>query len=186
MTTSDQKLDALLQKTAKEWAAYFVPNLEKSIDKKKIGLTGALEGSFETSISETDGGLVVTVKYLAYGNVLTRSKVFWTKPANGYALEQWVRKVGVGYFSWVPGYGRGQISDGSSFGISAEKQAKRIAAALAFQRVNGSVRREYGKMKARNWKKEPVGRGKAYLGHLIRERIAALTQQEIVDALTTE
>lgn len=185
MTAGQQKVEDLLAQTAKEWAQYLIPNFESSVELKKLIREGKLQDSFTFSVTDQgNGSFVINVRFLAYGNVFTRSKVFWTKPANGYALEAWVRKVGVEYFAYVPGYG--DYNDTSKFQVSPDQAAKRIAAAIAFQRANGSKRIEYGRQKARNWKRKPLGTGKGYLGHLLRERLAELTKNEIVNALTKD
>lgn len=184
MAVGHEKVDATIRKVSLEMSGYMVRKFEEETRRKKINLTGEFEGSFDSSVMAIQGGYVVKVKFKAYGNVLTRSKVFWTKPANGYALYNWVRKVGVDYFKYVPGYG--DLNDDTSYKLSEDKKAERIASAIAFQRVNGSKRREYGKMKARNWKRKPFGTGKAYAGHMIRERLAELVQSQVVEAITTK
>lgn len=178
MSTGNDKLDQRIARVASAMSGYLVREFAASVRKKKIKVTGEFEGSFDSRVNEINGGFVVIVRMKAYGNILTRSKVFWTKPANSDALEKWVRKVGVDYFSYIPGVGGGEISD--------EKAARRIANAIAFQRFNGSKRREYGKMRAQNWKRQPLGIGKAYAKHLIRESVAQLVQQEVVNALSTK
>lgn len=187
MAAGADKVDQMLNQTAAEWSGYMVREFQRDIRKRKIEVTGELEGSFEDYVTEVNGGFVVHLRFKAYGNIITRSKVFWTKPANSDALGKWVRKVGVGYFDYTPGYNKGWTNDDKDhWGISDAKAARRIANAIAFQRVNGSPRREYGKMRPQNWKRKPFGVGKAYLKHLIRERLAEVTKKQIVEALTTQ
>lgn len=182
MAVGHDKVNKTIQKVAHEMEGYCVREFARSIRKRKIEVTGEFLGSLTSDVREIDGGYVVRSTFKAYGNIITRSRVFWTKPANAYLIEQWVRKVGVGYFSYVPGYG--DYNDDTTYNISDVKAAKRIAAAIAFQRVNGSKRVEYGKMRAQNWKKEPFGRARAYAGHLTREKLAELALIEINKSLT--
>lgn len=176
------KIQKTLLRVAKEMEGYCVREFARSIRKKKIEVTGEFLGSLTSEVVPIDGGYMVVSRFKAYGNIITRSRVFWTKPANAYEIAKWVKKVGVDYFPYVPGYG--DYNDESTFNVPEDKAAMRIASAIAFQRVNGSRRVEYGKMRAQNWKKEPFGRARGYAGHLTREEIAKEALQEINRALT--
>ncbi len=178
------KINQTLLRVAKEMEGYCVREFARSIRKKKIEVTGEFLGSLTSEVQQIDGGYMVISRFRAYGNIITRSRVFWTKPANAYEIAKWVKKVGVDYFSYVPGYGA--FNDASRFNLDEDKAAMRIASAIAWQRAEGSKRREYGKMRAQNWKKEPFGRGRAYAGHLTREQIAIDATQIIAKALTEE
>src|SRR5690554_3979163 len=109
---SNRKIENILEKTGREWGQYMVSKFEDSVEKRKLIREGEFEDSFEFDVTERDGGVVISIKYNYYGNILTRSKVFWLKPANGHAIQKWVSQVGVGYFQYVPGYEKkGWVSD---------------------------------------------------------------------------
>lgn len=176
------KILKTMERVAKEMEGYCVREFARSIRRKDIKVTGAFEASLTSEVRKIDGGYEVVSSFRAYGNIITRRQVFWTRPASAFEIEKWVRKVGVEYFAYVPGYG--DYNDESNVNLSPDIAARRIASAIAYQRVNGSRRIEYGKMRAQNWKKEPFGMARAYAGHLTREEIAKVALQEINSALT--
>jgi hypothetical protein len=103
---------------------------EKAVEAKGMTLTDELKNSFKYEITAASGNLLAsaTISFEGYGRLLDMKTLRWQGPANLEAMEEFVDKIGVDKFAYVPGYEKsGKIP-------TANIAVRRIASGIAWQR----------------------------------------------------
>jgi len=130
---TDLQTEALrvIEDMTREAVHYF----EKAVEAKGMMLTDELKDSFKYEITAASGNLLAsaTISFEGYGRFKDMKALKWSRPANLTAMENFVKKVGVDKFSFVPGYEKtGKIP-------TANIAMKRIAAGIAWHRFKIST-----------------------------------------------
>lgn len=177
-----------LESLAKQWANKALSQLKNNISKKGLAVTGELLNSLDFTLVDGDTPSIV-ISFSSHGRYIDMKELFWHKAPPVDVLEAWVRKKGVGYFSFVPGYEK----KGVDALDSAPDAARRIAWAIAKNRASGEAVNQYGR-----WKREKIwqnpsanrtdptnlGTSIGHLRHLIEEWIQKETENRIAQSLS--
>jgi hypothetical protein len=178
-----------LEANAKQWATKTLKMLQANISKKGIAFNNELLESLEYRLVEGDNPSIV-ISFAAHGKYIDMKELFWQKAPPVDVLENWVRKVGVGYFNYVPGY-KGVGDDVTGI----PNAARRIAWAIAKNRASGEVVNQKGKFKRKRVWQNPtasktgannLGNAIGALRHLMAEAIQANIETMISSSITND
>ena len=130
---TDIKMEALrvIEDMTRDAVHYF----EKAVEAKGMVLTDELKNSFKYEITAASGNLLAsaTITFEGYGRLLDMKTLRWQGPANVDAMEEFVEKIGIDKFAYVPGYEKsGRIP-------TANIAVRRIATGIAWQRYKISA-----------------------------------------------
>ena len=131
MTDLQTEALRIIEDMTREAVHYF----EKSVEASGMMLTDELKDSFKYEITAASGSLLAsaTISFEGYGRLKDMKTLRWQSPANLTAMEDFVKKVGVDKFAFVPGYEKtGKIP-------TANIAMRRIAAGLAWHRFKIST-----------------------------------------------
>jgi hypothetical protein len=131
MTDLQTEALRIIEEMTREAVHYF----EKSVEASGIMLTDDLKNSFRSEITAASGNLLAsaTISFEGYGRLKDMKSLKWSRPANLDAMEEYVKKVGVDKFAYVPGY------EHSSKIPTTNIAMKRIAAGIAWHRFKIST-----------------------------------------------
>jgi hypothetical protein len=176
-----------LETLANEWAQKAVAQLRKNLEKKGLTVTRELIDSLDYTLVDGDTPSIV-LSFAAHGRYIDMKELFWHKAPPVQVLEEWVRKKGVNYFDYVPGYkGRGDEV------VGLPNAANRIAWAIAKNRASGEAVNQYGR-----WKREKIwqnpsakksdrgnlGTSIGHLRHLLEDWLQVNIETTITTAIT--
>lgn len=97
----------LAEEITREAIGYF----QKAVERSGIVLSGDLRNSFEYQIIQTAGQLSVAgvIEFRGYGRFKDMKVLNYLAPMPLEAIEEYVNKVGIHRFAYVPGYQYGEI-----------------------------------------------------------------------------
>ncbi|MDR6195165.1 hypothetical protein [Siphonobacter sp. SORGH_AS_0500] len=110
-----------------------VESFKRALEEKGLVLTEELKQNFSYQMTESATELTGTISFYGYGRFKDMSRLNYLKvgpPVDD--LEEYVQKVGVERFAFVPGYKKGKIP-------TVNKAAIRIAFALSAYRKKVKV-----------------------------------------------
>lgn len=121
------------------WLQETILELKENAAKKKVSLTGetiaSIVGNFEGLNAKAQADILINFKnsgrYLDW-----KKRPEWNKLAPVDLLEQWVLKVGLSKFKYVPGY------ENSKTVPTQQQAAKRIAWGIAVSRYRRGVKKK--------------------------------------------
>jgi hypothetical protein len=176
-----------LETLANQWAQKAVAQLRKNLEKKGLTVTRELIDSLDYTLIDGDTPSIV-LSFAAHGRYIDMKELFWHKAPPVQVLEEWVRKKGVNYFDYVPGYkGRGDEV------LGLPNAANRIAWAIAKNRASGEAVNQYGRWKrekiwqnpsATKGEKGNLGTSIGHLRHLLEEWLQVNIETTITTAIT--
>jgi hypothetical protein len=176
-----------LEKLGREWAQKTVRQLKENIKKKGLTVSRELIDSLDYEL--VDGTTPsILLSFSVHGRAIDMKELFWHKAPPVDKLEAWVKRRGVSYFNYVPGYkGVGDEVTG------LPNAANRIAWAIARNRASGEAVNQYGRWKREkiwqnpgNNRTDPTNLGTSigHLRHLLEEWIAQEIEIGISTSLT--
>ncbi len=138
-----QEMEQLIDETVSEWIEKSQAILIKAVKRKRIKNSGELLKSFESAVAIVAKGRVsADFGFSTHGRIIDQKNVeFTTKHPPISIIYEWVKKVGLENFEYVPGY---KGSNKSKFEIP--KAHSRIASAISFSRTE-----KFFKQKQRSW-----------------------------------
>lgn len=178
-----------LETLAKEWASKTLRQLQENVSKKGLTVTRELLDSLDFTLIDGDTPSIV-LSFAAHGRYIDMKELFWHKAPPVDVLENWVKKKGVAYFNYVPGYEKRDVNEIDSI----PNAARRIAWAIAKNRASGEAVNQYGRWKrGKIWQNpSPDRKGATNLGtsighlrHLIEEWLQQEIELTITTAITT-
>jgi hypothetical protein len=157
------ELRHLQARELREVADEAVRRFRQGIERQGINFTGTLADEFESFMAQNSEKIAVDISFNYYGRYKDMKTLGWTDAAPPVdVMEDYVRKVGVGKFAWVPGY------ENSDRTPALSVQVKRLAWAIAMSFKDKSVRRKQG-----SWYNET----KMRMVNVARRRIMDVTAQ---------
>lgn len=105
-TPAKERLDEWLVEQLGDWSANVKLVLIEQIQKRKLILDEKLINSIEYQVIKASGDQVngVRLAFEDYGRMKEMKNLFYTKQPPVSEMEDFVRKVGLGKFKYVPGY----------------------------------------------------------------------------------
>jgi hypothetical protein len=93
-----------------DWQHNVTRLLQESVRKNKLTLTDELLNSFEHEVKSHAGDMVQgLLSFRGYGRIKEMSRLVYTRQPPVEKMEEYVEKVGVSKFKYVPGYKAGHI-----------------------------------------------------------------------------
>jgi len=154
-----------IQQSVDQQALIFAKYLEKklleSIGKTRAALTGELRDSIRVTVRKSTAQDLssIILEFNDYGRFVDMAKLFWSKQPPVDDIREFVEKIGLSKFKFIPGYK-------NSAPISQFKAAERIAWAIA------KKKRVDWKHKRKKWKQDTLGIALSYLTHLVADKFA--------------
>lgn len=127
-----------LEEAAAAWLEMAVRELIASAKKNKVELTGETIASIAGSVADftPDGVGAILIQFQNSGRLQDWRKMEYSKLPPVDILAQWVEKIGIDKFKFVPGY------RGKERRISDSQAARRIAWGVAMARYRRGPRRK--------------------------------------------
>lgn len=176
MSLDKQILDTgnnTLDRVVHEWAKSTAEKFQKQIQKTGMSVTEELLQSMQYRVETGDNpGIVFTFK--DYGAYRDMKFLFFSKHPPVDKLEEWVKRKGINFFGYVPGYGEA--------GLQRDDAAARIAWGIAKNFSSGEKINNWAKGKKQRsvWQQPVLGKAVAHLAHLLAENIAEEAGKEII------
>lgn len=128
MTDLQAEASRVIEEITRDAVKYF----EASIERRGMVLTDELKNSFRYNIIATSGDLLASaeIEFSGYGRYKDLKTMRYSSPTNLDAMEEFVKKIGVGNFAFVPGYEKSKKIP------TANMAVKRIASGIAWHRYN--------------------------------------------------
>ncbi|AHM62295.1 hypothetical protein D770_20230 [Flammeovirgaceae bacterium 311] len=164
--TTDQ-IEAYIKAELGDWSANVSRLLAENVEKKKLTLTKGLQQSFEEQVQDASGKILGRVIFVFsdHGRHHDMRNLLYTKQPPVEAMEEFVRKLGVSKFKYVPGYKEGKIP-------SESIAVKRLAWAISKGRLKSY------RHKPRKWfAKQFYGQINVLIGRLIEGYQESLVNQ---------
>jgi hypothetical protein len=138
-----EQLDRYIQQELGNWGANTTRILQENIKRNKLVLSEDLLKSFRHQVITTMGGKLqsLLLSFNEYGRMKEMKGLTYTKMPPVEAMEEFVRKVGLAKFKYVPGYNRGKIP-------SEDIAVKRIAWGISksmYSNYKGKPRKWFAK-----------------------------------------
>lgn len=154
---------AELKRVADDAVGYFRQNIER----RGVVFTGELLQDFETFMVQNSEAIAVDISFNFYGRLKDMKVLEWqaTMPPIE-VMEEYVAKVGVEKFAWVPGYEQSDKVPARTIAV------KRIAWAISMSFRNKAVRRKQG-----NW----YNQTKMEMVNIARRSIMNVTAQYLAE-----
>lgn len=121
------------------WVSQTIPKLKAKLDKNHIGNTDELKKSIDAQFVMEQGNLSAKVffQYVVHGKFQDMERWNFTSLPDVESLKKWVLSVGIGKFSYIPGY-----ENAKSFPTTS-RAAARIAWGIATKwNMQGKVARK--------------------------------------------
>src|SRR5690606_11024420 len=116
---------------------------------KGLVVTRELIDSLDFTINDGDPPSI-DIHFSGHGRFLEIKQLFWHKPPPYDKILQWVKKKGVAYFDFVPGYEKHGAK--AIYAMDQDKAASRIAWGIMKDRAGGEAVNQYGRWKrAKQW-----------------------------------
>lgn len=105
MEKPDERYDLALEEILAAWVEYAIRSLQENLKKKKMLVTEDLERSLKMRMSRVvDGTGFAQLDLNIYGRFRDMKPRKYSGPANFDAILEWVKKIGIDKFKYVPGY----------------------------------------------------------------------------------
>lgn len=126
-----ENINAFINDQLGNWSENVQRLLINNLKKSNIDLTHALISSFANQVHNATSESIASVQlaFLDYGRMKDMRRLFYTKMPPVEAMEEFVRKVGLSKFKYVPGYSSQSKVPSESIAI------KRIAWGIAAGRL---------------------------------------------------
>jgi hypothetical protein len=138
---TEKEIDKLINDELGDWAGYVMLALGRSLQKRKLILTGDLLRSLQYEVLKdaAEGTGKLRIMFQDAGRIRDMKAVTWKKLPPADAMEAYIKKIGLGKFKYVPGYKSGR------FPISQKIAINRIAWGIAKgkQRHNKTVPKKW-------------------------------------------
>ena len=166
-----EELQAEAAELAEEITRDAVKYFEKAIERAGITLTGQLKDSIEYRIIQQASALSVAgvISFKGYGRIKDMKTLHYSLMPPIEAMEDFVEKVGLEKFAYVPGYFTTQVS-------TVANAARRIAWAVAMSRKKVPTVKT---PKRKQW----YNRTKADFMNVMRRRMLDRTQAIVLKAM---
>lgn len=134
MATVQEELDGFVLEELKRFEGVALARLATSLKERNVVLSGETLASLQGEVLKGTqlGTAQLLMAFKESGRIQDMGKVFWKKMPPVSVLEDYVRKVGVGKFAYVPGY-EGRKAPTESVAI------KRIAWGIALHRLDDNA-----------------------------------------------
>lgn len=183
---TEAEVKAIVGRSMGIWYKQVYSKLQAALHKQNLELTGELQNSLHGEISTAGADLQGQLKlyFTDYGRFQDMKFRYTGKMPPFDVMLQYVRKVGVEKFKYVPGYPMGVIPTGisqSKFGAGNRIAENRIAWGLSHSRVapkNSS--KKYG---TRKWYAKIFWSSIDELIEMLMGRVKKMTTNEIVNSL---
>ena len=143
-------MDAELNKLLADELALIVQDtmryFQNAIERENLVFTAELKQSFENHILEKADVVAAEIVFLSYGRFKDMKVRNYIVPPPIAAIEEYVEKVGLGKFAWIPGYEK------SNRVPLYNEAVKRVARAIQNSFVGVPQRRQ-----GKTWYNETVG-----------------------------
>jgi hypothetical protein len=115
MKPTEEQIRVFVQATLQEWTLYAVSYLKASAKKRGVSITNetidSISAKVLSSVASDMQGAVLS--FLPSGRLKDMKVVTHTKPLPKEVIEQeiinWIQKIGLGKFQYVPGYRAGKV-----------------------------------------------------------------------------
>lgn len=105
MEKPEERYDLALEEILAAWMEYAVRSLQESLRKKKMVVTQELERSIKMRMTRVVSGAgAAHLELNMYGRFRDMKRRTYSGPANFDAILDWVEKIGIQRFKYVPGY----------------------------------------------------------------------------------
>lgn len=124
------EIGEMIEKVLSEWEAAAVIKLNAAINKDKINLTGALLNSLRTTMKSASAAYKAALEFhfYEYGRYKDMKRVNYQGKMPPYQeVLDWVQRVGINKFKYVPGYPIGVMPLGNT--------KSKFAGSIAEQRI---------------------------------------------------
>lgn len=159
---------AELKRVADDAVQYFRQNIER----RGVVFTGELLQDFETFMVENSEAIAVDISFQYYGRYKDMVSLGWKDAMPPVeVMEEYVAKVGVDKFAWVPGYEANDRVPARTIAV------KRLAWAISMSFRDKSVRRKQG-----SWYNET----KTKMVNVARRRIMDVTAKYLAEFMKDE
>lgn len=111
------EIDEIIQTVLKDWEASVHQKLSEAIRREKLTTTGALLGSLRATLKSASSAYRFALEYHFYdhGRYRDMKKLnYGGKMPPFNTMVDWVKKVGIQRFKYIPGYPRGVFPIGNS------------------------------------------------------------------------
>jgi hypothetical protein len=186
---SEKEIEALVSRTLESWYREVYSKLKAAMDSRGLVLTGSLQSSLSADIHAAAGDIKGQLKlyFEDYGRFQDMKHRYTGKMPPISVMLEYVRKIGIDKFKYVPGYPVGVFPVGttkSKYGSGNRIAENRIAWGLAMSRVAPkNAGRTYGKKK---WYAKTFYSSIDSLIVALLEKTAVLAKTEIKDSLTNK
>jgi hypothetical protein len=135
---TEQERDTLVEQELRDWASQVMLVLARKLVEKKLVLGGALLRSLQYQVLQLAvGQQKAIIGFYDSGRMRDMRKLHYTKMPPIKVMEDFVRKVGVDHFKFIPGSAKGRAP------VSQSRAVNRIAWGIAVSiRQGNSVRRK--------------------------------------------
>jgi hypothetical protein len=175
-------LEQAIHSVMQEWTETTIAQLKKAIADKDIELTGNLKQSLEAVVSGPSENIAAKISmiFATYGRF--HDMRYRHKMPPTAAMYQFIQKVGLSNFKFVPGYKKEITPIGVSQNtkkLNAEEYVmKRIARAIAYSRL----KKDWQENKRKEWWNITINRNIVRLKQLVITKM----QQELGEAIRKE
>jgi hypothetical protein len=127
------------------WTEFAIRKLRENLRKKRMVFSADLEASLKFQISQANAqGLSTALLTMRdHGRFRDMRQLKYTRPAPGNPILDWVQKIGISKFRYIPGYN------------PAERRVRRVpVASIAMNRIAWGIawgRFTQGKVRRKQW-----------------------------------
>jgi hypothetical protein len=105
MESPEEKYSLALEEVLAAWMEYAIRMLKENLKKKKMVFTAELENSLKMRMTKVvDGAGAAQLDVKNYGRFRDMKRRNYSGPANFDKMLEWVQKIGIAKFKFVPGY----------------------------------------------------------------------------------
>lgn len=105
MEKFEERYDLALEEILAAWIEYAVRALQENLKKKKMVFSAELENSIKMRMTKVvDGAGAAQLDLKTYGRFRDMKRNTYSGPANFEAMLEWVKKIGIQRFKYIPGY----------------------------------------------------------------------------------